>query len=146
MDEYAVDVAPAEMLAWIREDERRTSPRLSVRASKDYAQDPADRGAVASAGEDEEVRPLILSGLLEVSPKRRDSGWTLALIAEESVALRAAGEDEGYLDETDMTVDAFEADFLSPERGRVEVMVRAEDAAAWRRFRRWLAARRQGRT
>jgi ABC-type phosphonate transport system ATPase subunit len=34
MDEYSVDVLPGEVLAWVREDAGRKSPRLWVRCEK----------------------------------------------------------------------------------------------------------------
>jgi hypothetical protein len=50
------------------------------------------------------------------------------------------------MDESDMTVDAFESEFLIPERGEVEIVVLADDVKAWQRFQRWLARRRSPRS
>jgi len=145
MDEYEVDILPGELLGWVREDARRKMPRLSVRASKDYWVDTGAAGEMGRVGEDD-IAPVIVRGVMEVSPQRGRRGWTLQVAAEDSVGLRPTGEDEGYENESDITVDAFESEFLLPERGEVEITVLAEDAAAWRRFQRWLARRRVPRT
>lgn len=140
MDEYAVDILPGEVLAWVREDAGRKEPRLWVRASKEYEMDNDYVRQSDRIGE-EEVETIIVRGLMEISP-RQGRGWTLQLAAEDSVGLRAAGEDGGYENDDDMSVDAFESDFLFPEHGDVEITVLAEDTAAWGNFQRWLARRR----
>ena len=142
MDEHTVDILPGEMLRWVREDGARQTPRLWVRASKEYQVEPGFERQSARIGEDE-VMPVTVKGVMEISPQRGRRGWTLQIRAEDSVGLRPAGEDEGYETEDDMTVDAFESQMLAPGRGEVDIVVLAEDAAAWHRFQKWLARRRK---
>jgi hypothetical protein len=142
MDEYSVDVLPGEVLAWVRADAARKSPRLWVRAAKSYWIDEVSPGESARPAEGDDVSPVMARGVMEISPQRGRGGWTLQLVAQDSVGLREDGEDAGYENDDNMTVKAFEDDFLFPEHGEVEVVVLAEDAAAWRRFGRWLARRR----
>jgi hypothetical protein len=142
MDEYSVDVLPGEVLGWVREDAARKSPRLWVRAAKSYWIDEVSTGESARPAEGDDVSPVMVRGVMEISPQGGRGGWTLQLVAQDSVGLREDGEDEGYENDDNMTVKAFEDDFLFPEYGEVEVVVLAEDAAAWRRFGRWLARKR----
>jgi hypothetical protein len=137
MEEYTVDILPGEVLRWVREDAARTAPSLWVRASKEYQVEPGFDRERARIGE-EEVAPVAVNGIVEISPQG-GGGWTLQIRAEDSVGLRPSGEEEGYEAEDDMTIDAFESQLLAPERGEVEVVVVAEDTAAWNRFQRWLA-------
>jgi hypothetical protein len=139
MDEYSVDLLPGEILAWIRADAVRKRPRLWVHASKVYEVESAPGSEDDMAGDD--LSDLTVRGILELSPQHR-SGWRLEIRAEDSVGLSGAGDGEGYENEDNLTVDAFEAQFLVPERGEVEVVVIADDTAAWRAFQRWLARRR----
>jgi hypothetical protein len=126
----------------VREDAARKSPRLWVRAAKNYWIDEVAPGESARPAEGDDVSPVMVRGVMEMSPQRGRGGWTLQVVAQDSVGLREEGEDEGYERDDDMTVKAFEDDFLFPEHGEVEVIVLAEDAAAWRRFGRWLARKR----
>lgn len=142
MTEYAVDVLPGEVLAWAREDAARKAPRLRVRASMEYQADAAFARDAEAADEDD-IEAVTVSGVLEVSPRRGRHAWTLEVRGEDSVGLRASGEDEGYEDQPDLPLEAFEARFLVPEHGEVEVVVRADDTAAWQSFQRWLGRRRQ---
>jgi hypothetical protein len=141
MEEYAVDIEPGEVLQWVHADASRKAPSLWVRTSKEYQVDPEFDCDAAGIGE-EDVVPAVVRGLMEIEPKRGQHGWTLQVRAEDSIGLRPVGEDEGYADQTDMVPDDFEAEFLTPERGDVEVVVLVEDAPARQRFRRWVAGQR----
>jgi hypothetical protein len=108
MDEYSVDVLPGEVLAWVRADVARMVPRLSVRAAKSYWIDEVSSGESAKPAEGDDVSPVMVRGVMELTPQQGCRGWTLQLVAQDSVGLREDGE----------------------------------DAAAWRRFGRWLARQR----
>lgn len=142
MDEYAVDLLPAEVLRWVRADAERTAPQLWVRASKTYAAETEFDREIYGVGDDDDVRLVSIEGLLEISPQGGADGWTLALRAEDVVGLVPGGAEEGYENEDDLPLDAFEEQFLIPEKGEVEVLVLAEDAGAWTRFHRWLTRMR----
>lgn len=145
MDEYAVDVLPAEALRWARADAERAAPQLWVRASKSFsAETDFDRGKYG-VGDEDDVKLVSVEGLLEISPQGTQDGWTLELRVEDVIGmLPSAGQDPVYEDETDMPLEAFVEKFLIPEKGEVEVVVLAEDAGAWLRFQRWLAKMRKG--
>lgn len=145
MDEYAVDILPGAVLRWARADAAQTAPQFWIQASKQYTAetdfDREDHGIGESEAEDLTV--VSIHGLLELSPRHGPGGWTLQLRADDDVGLIPGGEEGGYEDEGDMPIDAFEEQFLLPEKGEVEVVVQAEDDAAWGRFQDWLAGVRK---
>ena len=57
MEEYSVDILPGEVLRWVREDAARKTPRLWVRASKEYQAEPGFGRERARIGE-EELAPV----------------------------------------------------------------------------------------
>lgn len=144
MDEYPLEIPPGEVLAWVRADRRRKTPLLWVRASKRYEVEPDETGALAQVGEDQEAVAVVVSGLMEISPRRGAGGWTLQISASDPEGLRPRGEDDGYEDDDDIGIDAFAADFLASASSRVDVVAQADNATAWRRCRRWLASRQKG--
>lgn len=145
MDEYEVDLLPAEVLGWLRADAGRATPQLWVRASKSYAVETDFDRETYGIGEGDDVGLVSVEGLLEITPRDAQNGWTLQLRAEDVVGLVPGGaEEDAYEDEDDMPLDVFEEQFLIPEGGEVEVVVLAEDAGAWTRFQRWLAKMRKG--
>ncbi len=145
MDEYAVDLLPAEVLNWVRADAERTAPQLWVRASKTYSAETDFDREMYGVGEGDDVALVCVEGLLEISPQGPADGWTLQFRAEDVVGLVPGGSEEDiYEDEDDMPIEAFEEQFLIPEKGEVEIVVLAEDAGAWARFQRWLGKMRNG--
>ena len=144
MEEYAVDILPGEIVDWAREDARKKTPRLFVRASREYATEADFDRTEFGIGEGEEVTLVSVHGLLEVSPREHPGGWTLQLRAEDVVGLFPSGAEEDYENESDMPLEAFEEEFLFPEKGEVEAVVQAEDEEAWARFESWLAEMRKG--
>jgi len=138
MDEYAVDILPGDVLRWLRLDAGKSAPSLWVRASKEYTLDTDFDRQAYGLSEEDDLSLVSAHGLLEVSPQYGPGGWTLQLRAEDVVGLLPVGPEDAYEDENDMPVDAFEEQFLTPEKGEVEVVVQAEDGEAWTRFQEWL--------
>ena len=59
------------------------------------------------------------------------------------MGVKSQDEDEDYVDDDALSIEAFEEQFLLPKKGRVEVILLAADGEAWARFRHWLARRRK---
>lgn len=142
MDEYQVDIPANEILSWLREDASRKTPRLLVRAAKEYRVDTDFDRAEAGIGEDEDVSLVTAVGTLSVAPLRGRRGWTLQLRSEAGIGIRPSREEGDFEDDDDMALKAFVDQFLTPRRRDAEISVLADDADAWRRFQRWLARRR----
>jgi len=142
VDEYAIDVPVDELLGWVREDARRPTPLLDVRAAREYRVDTDFDRAEAGIGEDDDVALVTASGVLEVMPTRGRRGWVLQLRSEDSIGLRPVDVEESYEDDEDLPVETFVTQFLGAGNGLPEVVLCADDGAAWQRFQRWLARRR----
>lgn len=133
MDEHGLDLLPGLILQWVREDGRRKVPRLWVRASKEYLEEPE---ALPPRAREEDINLVTAIGILEVSPQYGNGGWALQVRVQGSVELRPTGQEPDEEDEDELSPDDFEAEFLIPERGEVEVGVATEDKAGWQRFQR----------
>lgn len=144
MDEYPVDIPPADILRWVRADAARKTPRLWVRASKAYRSEADLTRQAPRVGDEDDLSLATAEAVMDVSPARGGAAWTLRVMAEQEVRLGSPAEDSDYEDADDLPIDAFEAEFLVPGEGEVAVVVLAEDAGAWRAFRRWVALRRAG--
>lgn len=145
MDEYEVDVPINEIIRWIREDAARNTPRLLVRASKEYTlESDVDREAFG-IGEDEDVDAVSVHGILEVQSRTGRKDWALQLKVDEIMGIISTGGENVYEDVDDMTLAAFEEQFLSTGLGEVEATVVAETPEAKTRFDRWLARRMKAR-
>jgi hypothetical protein len=145
MDEYEVDAPINEIIRWIREDAARNTPRLLVRASKGYTlESDVDREAFG-IGEDEDVDAVSVHGILEVQSRTGRKDWALQLKVDEVMGIISTGGENVYEDVDDMTLAAFEEQFLATGLGEVEATVAAETPEAKTRFDRWLARRMKAR-
>lgn len=141
MDEYQVDISADEVLTWVRADALRKTPRLLVRAAKEFRGETDFDREDAGFGDDEELSLATVTGTLTVAPRRGRGGWELQVRCEDSAGMVRPGatEDDAEEDDENLPLDAFVAQFLARPNEDAEVSVLAEDAAAWRRFRKWLA-------
>ena len=138
MTRYDVDAPVNAVMDWIRADQARACPRLLLRASREYAfETDFDRSAFG-LGDDDDVELVSVRGLLEVQSRRGRKDWALQLKVEDSLGLRAAGDEESYEDQVSMPFEAFDEQFLATGLGEVEMSLLAESAAAKARFDRWL--------
>ncbi len=139
MDEYDVDAPVNEVVRWIKEDASRKTPRMLVRASKEYTLESDFDREEFGIGEDTDVEVVSVHGLLEVQSRTGRKDWTLQLKVDDMLGLHPSGEAEAYEDEDDLDVAAFDEQFLSRGLGEVQFGVAAETPAAKSRFDRWLA-------
>jgi hypothetical protein len=145
MDEYQVEVPIDEVIRWIREDAARNTPRLLVRASKTYTlENDVDREAFG-IGEDDDVDVVSAHAILEVQSRTGQKDWALQLKVEDVTGVLSTGAENVYEDVDDMTLAAFDEQFLATGLGEVETIVVAETPEAKTRFDRWLARRMKAR-
>ena len=138
MDTYEVDAPINEIVRWTKEDTARSTPRLLVRASKEYTlESDVDRESFG-IGEDEDVNAVSVLGILEIQSRTGRKDWTLQLKVEDAMKMLPSGQESACEDEDDMTLAAFEEQFFSKGLGEVEAIVVAETPQAKRRFDRWL--------
>jgi hypothetical protein len=138
MDEFSVDVLPGDILRWLREDAAQEHPSLWVRASREYQ---VEQDTIPRAAEEDDLNIVNATGLLEISPQGGAGGWTLQLRAEGTAELRSPAEGNSFDPDADLSLEAFESEFLNPLHGEVDVTVQFEDAAARNRFEQWLERR-----
>jgi hypothetical protein len=55
------------------------------------------------------------------------------------LGLRRISEEDAYMDETGMNLDAFEAQFISPSRGEIRVRLLTETREGKEHFDDWFA-------
>ena len=138
MTPYDVDAPVNAVADWIRTDRLLDQPRLLLQASKEYAFEADFDRAAFGLGDEDDVTLVSVVGLLEVQTRRGRKDWTLQLRIEESLGLRAAGDEDDYEDQPAMPFEAFDEQFLATGLGEVEMSVLAETPAAKARFDRWL--------
>lgn len=139
MTQYELDTAADQIVHWLKDEMASGRRRFAVRAMREYVSEPVANREEAGLSEDTDANVLISIGTLEVWPVGQDNGWRLMVRVEDIVGPHTP-EDESVEDEPEeLDLDAFDADFIRPDRGSIFVSVDAETPQAKRRFDRVLA-------
>ena len=76
---------------------------------------------------------------VDVEPRVERNYWILQVRNRDVLGLRRTSEEDAYLDETGMNLDAFEAQFISPSKGEITVRLLTETREAKEHFDDWFA-------
>jgi hypothetical protein len=136
-EEFDVDVSPSDLIALIRADQSKRSPTLWVSASRTIERTEVDLEAAGAMPEDD-VAEETTRGTLETRPRRGRAGWVLRMSVTDTAGEHIAGEEDTEEAAEDLTLDAFEEEFLRPEGRLADISVTADDGQAKARFGRWL--------
>lgn len=139
MTEHGLDIDAGQIVRWLKDDAAAGRRRkLDIRATREYATEPVANADEAGLGEDDEAAALAAIGLLEVRPRDVGHDWVLRVRVEDVVGPHLPDDESVPEDAEEIDLDAFQSDFILPDRGMVEVSVRVETAAAKRAFDRLL--------
>lgn len=140
MEEYEVDAPVGEVVRWVHEDAKRKTPRFLIHASKTYQRESDFDREAFGIGEYEDVDLVSVHGILEIQSRAGKKNWALQLKVDEVVGvLPSSDEENAYENQDDMSLAAFEEQFLSKELGEVEVTVAVESSEAKAHFNHWLS-------
>jgi len=125
--ENNLDIATGHLVQWLKAYfATDTEPVLEVSAHRTFTAEPIAEDA-ADVSRDDEVSLMTAIGILEVSPTGNShSRWLLRIRVEDSLGthLPEQGSVPDMLEE--MTLEAFEAEFILPDRGATFVTLDAE--------------------
>lgn len=139
MTEYGLDVDAGQIVHWLKDDAAAGRRRkLYVRATREYSADPVENPEENGLGDDEEAAVLATTGILEVRPRDVEHVWVLQIRIEDVVGPHVPEDESVPEDAEEIDLDAFLVDFILPDRGTVDVTVKAETVAAKRAFDRLL--------
>jgi hypothetical protein len=136
-----VDVSPRDLISWVRADQGQRSPALWASASKTVEKTDLDL-ETAGVTLDDDVAETSTRGMLEVQPRRGQGGWVLRISVVDTAGEHPVGDEEVEEKVEELTLDAFEEEFLQPEGLVADITVSVDDARAKARFGRWLSRMR----
>ena len=137
MTEYELDVTADQIVHWLKDDLAAGRKRpLEIRATREYVSDPVANLEEAGLSEDAEVASLTTVGILEVKPAGVEDSWVLRVRVEDVVGTHVP-EDESAPDiPEEIDLDAFDAEFVAPDRGTAYIALGAERPKARKAFDR----------
>ncbi len=125
--EYNLDIATGHLVQWLKTHlAAGTEPLLEISAHRTITTEPiADDAADVSKGD--EVSLITAIGILEVSPAVNSHGkWLLRLRVEDTLGTHLPEEGSVRDAPEEMTLEAFETEFILPDRGATFVTLEAE--------------------
>lgn len=142
MKTQILDIDAQQIVRWLLDEERRGTKRFTVVATRSYLVEPLTEAERQGLGEEEaeDLSDVLAIGVLEVR-QQADAGWVLRLRVEDRIGPRSPVEEEEFAEEEEqIELEAFEAEFIRPERGIADVSLEVRDAQAEGRFTRLFKA------
>lgn len=93
----------------------------------------------ARVSPDDVVAETVTCGVLEMRPRRGLGGWELRVSIDETAGEHPANEEDAKEGAEELTLEAFEEEFLQPEDRLADTTVSVDDPQAKVRFNRWLS-------
>lgn len=138
METYPLDIDANQAVRWLLEEQRRGTLRLNVLATRSYVLEELKQAESQSLGEEEaeDLSDVLAIGVLEVSPPAANDGWLLRLRVEDRIGRQSLDDEDVPPPEDEIDLEAFQAEFILPERGVADVSLEAENPQAKARFTR----------
>jgi hypothetical protein len=138
METYSPDIDAEQIVHWLIDEQRAGRLHLEVLATRSYVVEPLTEREAQSFGEEEaeELSDAVAVGVLEVRPPAVHDGWLLRFRVEDRIGPRSPENEDVSLEEEEIDLETFDAEFIRPERGTVDVTLETEDAKGKARFTR----------
>lgn len=138
LNKFTLDVAPQELVRWVRREIRADHIHVNFyeNAWKEYSFEE-DYDPKINQDDLKENRNLVsVEAILDIEPLVEQNYWILQLKVTNQIGLRPAHDDRDYESGT-MTLDAFEKEFLVPDRVNAVITLFTETQEAKDHFDEW---------
>ncbi len=133
MPNFPIDIAPEQLLRWLKTELSNRPNELSIRAEREFVAAPVDKES-AGIGADTDITSVAAVGRLEVRPAEPSDGWILRMRAEDQLGDHIPGDRSVDEEAEEIDLEAFEKLFLDPSgRAFIETVLVAETTEAARR-------------
>ena len=125
--EYNLDIATGHLVQWLKAYfATSTEPMLEVSARRTFTAEPITEDA-ADISKDDEISLMAATGTLEVTPAGSShSKWLLRMRVEDTLGGQLPEQGSVLDSPEEMTLEAFETEFILPDRGAIFMTLEAE--------------------
>jgi len=130
METYPLDIDPAQVVRWIRQESEAAPSafRITARRGQEMRELPAGQEARLGDEEREDLSEIATVATLEIAPAHADEGWQLTVVVEDELGPRVADGGSGV--EQTIDLGTFYSAFIRPGRGIANVFAEVEGADA----------------
>lgn len=133
-DQYSIDAAPEQIVRWLKTELHKNRKSFDVRATREYVFEESGNLENAGIGEDTDAASVNTVGILEIRPGGEPSKWMLELRAEDPLDSHVPEDHSAPDIPEEIDLEAFEAEFVKPERAAIYVTLHAGTPAAKKAF------------
>lgn len=141
LNQFVLDISPEEIVRWVKEAEQdQTNQRHFLeRVWKVYVFEEDFDSKTFGVHGDEGMALVVVEAMLDIVPSEERDFWLLQVKVRAELGLRHTNEKENYAS-SEISLDAFQAEFLGSGKGTATVTVSAKTSEARAHFDRWFAA------
>ncbi len=136
MDPFPVDIAPEQIVRWVR-TECNTVPaafRISARRTREVRKIPLRSEYRFGDQEREDLHETATIATLDIAPGHGADGWLLSVVVEDEVGPQVFGGAFGHDEDQEIDLDTFYRVFVRPDRGCASVVAEVDGPAAQARL------------
>lgn len=132
MEPVAVDVDAKQIVRWLLEEERIKAFDLLVSTTRSYEREELSSQEEGQLGDEEaeDISEINETGLLEVTPRKKPSRWTLRIRVTDDIGPRVPDDEPVPTEDEEIDLATFNDEFIRADRGFVEVSAEVKDRAA----------------
>lgn len=135
---YSLRLPPQEVVRLVRAeiDAASDDPELYESAYQDYViEEDYDRRAYGLA-DDEQYDLVTSEAVMNIEPRIEQNYWVLSVIVHKDLGPQVIADENAFIG-VELSLDAFESQFVARDDGTVRVYLEAATPAARRHFDRW---------
>jgi hypothetical protein len=132
VEPVAVDVDAKQIVRWLLEEERIKAFDLLVSTTRSYEREELSSQEEGQLGDEEaeDISEINETGLLEVTPRKKPSRWTLRIRVTDDIGPRVPDDEPVPTEDEEIDLATFNDEFIRADRGFVEVSAEVKDRAA----------------
>jgi hypothetical protein len=125
--EHNLDIEATHFVQWLKEYfTASTEPMLEISVRRIFTAEPIAEKA-ADISKDDEISLMAATGILEVTPAGNShSKWLLRMRVEDTLGGQLPEQGSVLDSPEEMTLEAFETEFILPDRGAIFMTLEAE--------------------
>jgi hypothetical protein len=145
MENYPIDLDPAQVVRWVRMEHQRwpSAFRITAMRSQEMREIPVRQELHLGDEEREDLTRIVTLATLEIAPARAADGWLLRIVVEDEIGPRESfprltdGEMTSVA-EHEIDLGAFYREFIRPGRGNATITGEADSPQSRHRLIRLL--------
>jgi hypothetical protein len=145
MENYPIDLDPAQVVRWVRMEHQRwpSAFRITAMRSQETREIPLRQELHLGDEERDDLTEIATLATLEIAPARAADGWLLRIVVEDEIGPRESGPrvsdgETAGVAEREIDLGAFYREFIRPGRGNATITGEADSPQSRHRLTRVL--------